>query len=361
MFWLGLIVSLCYIPGVTGAYIATQWPVLSILLPLALWRHGPFTWLHAIGLAFVLYAAVHLVSVPLFLDAVWGLWLLCMMALSFWLGSTLGDLRPLYRGLAIGASVSSIIGMFQHFGMPIVSRVSENPAGLYVNSVVQGMVLALVIVALVSERMWLWVPLLLPGFLLSGSRGAWLALAVGLLSVYVRRAWVFGLLGIVGLALLLRVQPNSSDQLRLLIWNDALHFLTPLGWGPGSFFSWLVPFRDTLITPEYAHNDAIQLVFEYGVAAIVPIGLFGFVLTRTKEREWPVFVTFITLGCYSMPLWVPIASFLACVVAGRIVSGWALDGLNRVDSRFHGLPWWWRGEDEGRGSIPVVARHQAGS
>jgi hypothetical protein len=357
MFWLGLIVSLCYVPGVTGAYVATQWPVLSILLPFVLWRRGPFTWLHAFGLAFIAYAAVHLVSVPVFADGVWGLWLLCIMGLSFWLGSTSGDLRPLYRGLAVGASASSVIGVFQYFGHPIVLRVSEHPAGLYVNSVVQGMILALLVVALVSERMWLWVPLLLPGLLLSNSRGAWLALAIGLLSVYVRRAWIFGLLGVAGLVLMLRVQPMSSDETRLIVWNAALHFLTPWGWGPGSFFSWLVPYRDTMITPEYAHNDAIQLAFEYGIAAVVPIGLFGFVLAQTKAREWPVFVTFVALGCYSMPLWVPVASFLACVVAGRIVGGWALDGIDRVDSRFYGIPWWWRNEEAGRGAVPVVARH----
>lgn len=361
MFWLGLIVSLCYVPGVTGAYIATQWPVLSILLPLVLWRRGPFTWLHALGLAFILYAAAHLVSVPIFFDGVWGVWLLCIMGLSFWLGSTSGDLRGLYRGLAVGASISSVIGWFRYFGFPMVLQVSDNPAGLYVNSVVQGMVLALLIVALVSERMWLWVPMLVPGLLVSGSRGAWLALAVGLLSVYVRRAWVFGLLGAAGLAFLLHVKPMSSDELRVLVWYNALNFLTPWGWGPGSFFSWLMPFRDTLITPEYGHNDAIQLIFEYGFAALAPLTIFGFVLSRTGAREWPVFVTFITLGCYSMPLWTPVVSFLACVVAGRIVGCWALDGIDRADSRFHGVPWWYGGStDASHAAVPVVAGNQTG-
>jgi hypothetical protein len=361
MFWLGLIVSLCYVPGVTGAYIATQWPVLSILLPFVLWRRGPFTWLHGLGLVFIAYAAVHLTFVPILYDGVWGVWLLCIMGLSFWLGSTSGDLRGLYRGLAIGGAVSSVIAVLQYFGVPTVLRISEHPAGLYVNSVVQGMVLALIVVALVSERMWLWVPLLLPGLLLSNSRGAWLALAVGLLSVYVRRAWVFALLGVAGLVLAVRVQPMSSDETRLLIWNGALGFLTPWGWGPGSFFSWLVPYRDTLMTPEYAHNDAIQLIFEYGFAAVVPLGIFAFALTRTRSREWPVFVTFATLGCYSMPLWVPVASFVGCVVAGRIVSGWAMDGLERDQSRFAGVPWWYGGAGAGHEPVPVVAGNQTGS
>ena len=47
MFWIGAVVSLCYVPGVTGAYIATQWPVLAVLLSFGLLRSGPFTAFHA--------------------------------------------------------------------------------------------------------------------------------------------------------------------------------------------------------------------------------------------------------------------------------------------------------------------------
>ena len=53
MFWLGAVVSLCYVPGLTGAYIATQWPVLAVLLSFGLLCRGPFTVFHAAGLLFV--------------------------------------------------------------------------------------------------------------------------------------------------------------------------------------------------------------------------------------------------------------------------------------------------------------------
>jgi hypothetical protein len=188
MFGLGLIVSLCYVPGVTGAYVATQWPVLSILLPLALWRSGPVTALHWAGLGFLAYGFARLGFAPLLLDGVFGLWLVCIMALSFWLGSTLDDLRGLYKGLALGAAVSSVVAAFQYFGLPLVPYASSNPAGLYVNSVSLGMVAAFLIVALASERMWLWVPALLPGLALSGSRGAWLALAIAAFGFWRRSA-----------------------------------------------------------------------------------------------------------------------------------------------------------------------------
>jgi hypothetical protein len=146
----------------------------------------------------------------------------------------------------------------------------------------------------------------------------------------------------------------------LIIWGAALHNLTWFGWGPGAFFSWLVPFRDTLLYPEYAHNDALQLAFEYGIAALLPIGIFGCLLTQKDGREWPVVVAFVVAGCYSMPLWVPVASFLACVAAGRVARDWALARRDRVNSRFYGVPRRRSGKETGGGAIPVVARYQAG-
>jgi hypothetical protein len=330
--------------------------VLSILLPLALWRSGPMTPLHWIGLLFIAYAAVRVFYAPLFADSVYGLWLVCIMALSFWLGSTMDDLRKLYAGLAVGASVSSMVAVFQYFGVSVVPYVTPTPAGLYVNSVVQGTVLALIVVALVSERMWLWVPLPILGIALSGSRGAWLALAAGLLAAYVRRAWVFVILGAAGLLLLM--QPlSSSDVLRLTIWTAAVHNFTWLGWGPGSFFSWLLWYDNNSIYPEYAHNDALQLVFEYGIAAVLPFSIFAFVLTRNSDRMWPVIVAFVTAGCYSMPLYMPVASFIGLVTAGRIVRSWALVRRERNSRRFDFVPREHRyAAQPGSTDIPMVAR-----
>lgn len=328
MFVLGAIVSLCYVPGVTGAFIATQWPLLSILLPCMLWRRGAVTVVHWAGLAFLAYAAVRLWYAPIIADGVFGLWLVCIMGLSFWLGSTLKNLRSLYAGLAIGASVSSVVAVFQYFGYAVLPSIGA-PAGLYVNGVASGAIGCLLVIALVSERMWLWVPLLIPGIVLSGSRGAWIALAIGLASMYVRGIWILLALG-TATTFFLTYPLAPSDALRMSIWSSAVDQLTWLGWGPGAFSSWLLYRDGSTFYPEYAHNDALQLAFEYGLAAILPISVFAFVLRRTAEREWPVIVAFAVLGCYSMPLWMPIASFLACVAAGRVVGGW---GMVRARSR----------------------------
>lgn len=321
MFWLGAAVSLCYVPGVTGAYIATQWPLLAVVLPFTLWRSGPVTWLHGLGLIFILYATARIPFSPLPDAGVFGVWLLVIMGLCVWFGTTATTLRELYAGLAVGASVSSALAVAQFFGFDTVVTgpyVNSAVPGLYVNSVQQGAVLALLIVALVSERMWLWVPALVPGLILSGSRGAWVALAVGLLACRVRRVWVFGLVGAAG-AFYLLTPLSSSDQLRVFIWRTAWDNLSLLGLGPGMFYTLLMQRGGETFYPEHAHNDALQLVFEYGAAALLPFAIFAAALRRTDAKEWPVIVSFVAAGCYSMALYIPLVSFLALASVGRVL------------------------------------------
>ncbi len=327
LFWLGVTVSLCYVPSVTGAYIATQWPVLAVLLSLGLWRRCPFTPYHGLWLVFLAYAVIRMTATPTPYASVWGLWLIVIMGLALWFGSTIGSPRSLYKGLAAGGTVSSALAVAQHFGLQWPPMTSSDPAGLYVNSVQQGTILALLVVALTSERLWLWVLPLLPGLALSHSRGALLALAVGLLGVYVRRIWVFGLVGAVGVVLLWWLPISSSDALRLEIWRIAWENLTWLGIGPGVFYTIMIPQPGGgWIYPEHAHNDALQLAFEYGVGALPVFAIFAFTLAQTRAREWPVVVAFITAGCYSMALWMPIASFLGLVCVGRVLRRHALYG-----------------------------------
>lgn len=368
MFWLGAIVSLCYIPGITGAYIATQWPVLAIVLSFDLMRTAilpafevlpkqPFTIFHAIGLAFVMYAFALWPHSSAPHASGFGVWLVVIMALSVWFGTALASVRELYAGLATGAAVSSLVAVLQYFGIEPVRVISENPAGIYVNSVQQGTVLALVVVALISERMWLWALPLLPGIVLAQSRGAWLALVVGLLGCGVRRLWVFGLVGAVGVFYFFSV-PVSSDIQRMYIWRTAWENLTWFGWGPGVFYAIVLPWNGTFsLYPEYAHNDALQLAFEYGVAAVLPFAVIGYALWRTDAKEWPVVLAFVTAGCYSMPLFMPITSFLALVAVGRIL---CLHGLGVRDGGHrgqHGLSREWSNSGTCGQAVPVESHH----
>lgn len=356
MFWLGAIVSLCYIPGITGAYIATQWPVLAVMLSFGLLRSGPVTVFHWLGLAFLAFATVHVFFTPMPYASVFGLWLIFIMGLSLWFGTTLSSMnvRDLYVGLAIGGTVSSFLALLQFNGfelLPTTSAVS-GASGLYVNSVQQGTVLALIAVALVTERMWPLALPLLPGIVLSNSRGAWLALTVGLLGCRFGRLWVFGAVGAIG-AFYLLTPLGASDQIRTLIWSYAWTNLVPLGWGPGVFYGVLFTGHDgVLFYPEHAHNDALQLLFEYGVGALLPFSIFVLALCRTSDREWPVVLAFVTAGCYSMPLWMPIASFLALVAVGRVLRTHALVRAGGYRRGWHVVSWW---RDHAAGSRQAVS------
>jgi hypothetical protein len=273
---LGSVVALCYIPGVTGAYIATQWPVLAVLLSFGLLQRGPFTVFHAAGLAFVAYAALRVPFSPAPDASVFGLWLVIIMGLSVWFGTVITNVRDLYAGLAIGGAVSSLLAVSQYFGWHPVAEVTPwNPPGLYLNSVQQGIILALIAVALISERMWVYVPLLVPGIFLAHSRGAWVCFAVGILGCYVRHLWIFAAVAVAG-AFYLLTPLSSSDELRMLIWDTAWEHLKWLGWGPGVFYT-IAMYHDGAfqLYPEYAHNDALQLVFEYGLGALLPFAVIG--------------------------------------------------------------------------------------
>lgn len=357
MFWLGAIVSLCYIPGVTGAYILTQWPVLAVLLPFALLRPGPFTGFHLLGALFVAYAAVRLPFNAAPVSGVFGLWLLGIAALAVWFGTTLTSTRELYAGLAAGAAVSSLVGVLQYLGFYIVPTTSAMPAGLYANAVQQGTVLALIAVALATERMWLWALPLLPGILLANSRGGFIVLAVGLLGCGVRRVWVVGAIAAVGVFYLLSPL-SSSDVQRVFIWHTTWDNLTWFGRGTGIYYIIMLS-QDgvTSFFPEYAHNDFLQLAFEYGLAALLPFTVIGYAMWRTDVKEWPIVLAFCTAACFSMPLFMPIAAFLALVAVGRILRVHGLDGINGHSGGRYFLPQRYRHRFATRGANVSLAPH----
>ena len=283
--------------------------------------------------------------------SVFGLWLVVIMGLTVWFGTTAPSLRDLYKGLAVGGAVSSAVAVLQHFGMDILPSTSLLPSGLYVNSVQQGTVLALIAVALASERKWFWILPLLPGIALSGSRGAWVALAVGLIGCHVRRVWVFGAVIAAGVVYML-LPLSPSDAQRTLIWATAWHNTTLFGWGPGVFYTILIPQGDgSSFYPEHAHSDALQLFFEYGVAATLPLAIFVFALCRTEDPGWPIVLAFATAGCYSMPLYMPITSFIALSAVGGVLRNYGMARSYGGHRGQHVVSW--RRSDDGAGWDPV--------
>lgn len=322
--WLGLAISLAFIPGYTGASIPTSWAVLSCVLPLVLWRPLSFTAVHwALG-SFLLYAYVSWFWATNHDDAVMALWTLSILAGCFCYGATLPSLNGILRGLALGFSFSSAVAVAQWLGYQPVLGNFIAPSGLVYNSALHGEILALIIIGLVIEREWLWIPALIPGLILSQSRGAYAAIIVGLILTRIRHPILLAI-GAAGVAYWATLTIGSSDSERFVIWRGAIHYLTFFGNGPGSFLSlWFNHPGGNIITPEYVHNDALQLAFEYGIGACIPLSLAGLLLIQYEEREWPLFAVFIFLGLFSFPLYSPITSVIGTLAAGRIARDWAL-------------------------------------
>jgi hypothetical protein len=341
MFYLGLIVSVCFVPGYTGAIIPTQWAVLSIVLPLGLWRSGALGPSALAGLAALAWSAISLAWAPNTYDAGFGLWLMCIWALALWFGSTIDDFRPLWQGLAIGLTVSSAIAIAQHLGFaPVLAHTAERPTGLFFNSTLMGASAALVIIALVSQRQWFYIPGVLPALILSGSRGAFLVLTLALLTRWLRVRYILCSMAIAALFLVLAVGDltGDSDTTRLTIWGAALRQLTFWGHGIGSFTTFYIATSSRMLYPGWVHNDYLQLWFELGIGALAIFWLYALALSQRSSDHWPIIFSFTLFGLFYFPLWTPLPAFMACMAAGAMLRDRHLDRIACTHGRLVGLP-----------------------
>lgn len=337
MFYLGLLLPVCFVPGYIGAIIPTQWVVLSMILPLGLWRSGvfiPATWA---GLAILAWSAISITWAPNAYDAGFGLWLACIWALAFWFGTTINDFRPLWRGLAVGMTINSAVVISQALGYRPV--LGEGNAGLMFNSTLLGCSAVLVIIALVSQRQWHYIPGILPAFFLAHSRGAFLVLALTLLTRWLRVRYILCAMALAAVILVLTLNDftSDSDKIRLTIWGSTIRSLNLWGHGIGSFSTYLI-YSDRMLYPERVHNDYLQLWFELGPMALAVYFAYFMVLRQRTSDHWPIFFAFTLFGLFYFPLWAPIPAFMACVVAGAMLRDRYLDWFARVHGRYVGLP-----------------------
>lgn len=343
MLYLGIALAVCFVPGYTGATIPSQWALLSCVLPFSLWRKAEIGAAHWLGLMFVVWAILSTAWATNYHTSVFGLWIVSIWGLSFWLGSSLQSLAQLWKGLAIGLSISSIVAMAQALGFhPVEIAEAGRFPGLLFNTTVQGATIALVLIALVSHRLWWYTPLLWVGLALSQSKGAALVLAAALIARFTH--WLFALALLVAGALAFTFLLDSADSQRLQIWGYAIRGLSLLGWGPDSFsdiyFSWYDPglAKRWLMHAEFVHNDYLQLWFEYGLGALAIFALFGLALAETENADWPVAFGFAILATFYFPLYLPIPAFIGCVVAGHLTRPRLSHGVVRDSRRFDLLP-----------------------
>lgn len=362
MFWLGLLLIVCFVPGYTGASVPTQWALLSAFLPACLWYRSQATTGHRLFLLWIIYALVSLTWILNFYSAVWGLWLLFIWALDYHLGTIITDLRGLWKGLAMGLSVSTAVAVAQALDyVPVETADPFRYPGLLFNTALAGVVLGLVIVALVVERLWWYIPPLAIGLVLSGSRGGLVVAALGICAGYSRLLAFTALIG-GSLAFIIHLDP--SDAQRLQIWGVTLNALVPFGHGIGSFGDLYYGYaaKMALIRPEYVHNDSLQLVYEFGIFALIPIGTFSLALV-VSGRNFPILFAWCAASLFFFPLYTPITAFIGCVLAGASIRDWDVVRRDRASRRPSFLSRFIDeepGTDFARGqTLPVVVRASA--
>ena len=318
MFWLGLILPVCFVPGYTGATIPTQWVLLSAILPAAtLWRAAPRLPLQTfLGLVFLGWTMLTLLWAPNYRTSVLGLWYVAIWALSYRLGTQTESLVPLWKGLALGLTLSTVVAIGQALGFNYVETNSNEWAGLLFNSTVAGLACAIVLIALCANRLWLYIPGPAIGLALAGSRGAYFVLGLTALLRLAGWRWTLGCLFLGAAAFTDWLAP--SDSWRLTIWGHALRNMSFLGWGPFAFNDIYYIFGRSIIHPEYIHNDYLQLWFEFGPGSLALFALGWLALGQDRSPNWYPAVAIAICATFYFPLYCPLLAFMACVLAGNL-------------------------------------------
>ena len=331
MFLLGLILPLCYIPGVSDLDILSGWIVLSLMLPFFFLRPIRLGVAHYLGLAFLGYATLSLLWAPVWQQGIWDLWQLAILAACFCLGDR-DDLPKLYKGLAIGIGINTILAICQKLGwQPVHHNNSDYPAGLFFNPDMLGESAALVSIALYSIRNYGLLVMTLPAVFLSGGRAAILSVVMILVLEGWKRSRVITLLialNIVGVAYFDNHKITSFGE-RWALWQDTASGLTPFGHGAGSFFMLYPKYAlrtDTMSTrPEDPHNDYLGLAFQYGLGATLVFAILGIGLVSSGPSRL-VLLAFGLIAFVSFPIRIPIEGLVGMVALGRLCRTSPVDG-----------------------------------
>lgn len=323
---LSFVIAVAYWPGVSGASTSPRWIIAAILFPAILFcRHDriPLTISGLLGLLFVGWSLASVGWSEHPVDTIGAGWQFLVLVSAFCVGATTTSMRPIYIGAALGLLISDGFAVAQFSGWvgPLQANV---PAGLFVNRNFFAEISALIAVALISERLWLLVPVTLPGLFLTGARGALLGLAAALTAILWRRSrWLTLALVVtaVGLLVALSLTGNKIDTAhdRIDIWRSTIAVLNWHGYGLGSFYesapriSW-IPYRF-----DHAYNEFLEAWFETGfVGFALMIAFWTSLLFGAAKTERLIVICLMVEACFEFPFHLPGTALLGCVVAGHL-------------------------------------------
>lgn len=204
-------------------------------------------------------------------------------------------------------------------------------AGLFLNPNFLGEISALVLIGLIAERLWLFTPVPLACLAITHPRGALLAFIVSFVFYIWKRSRVIALaliaMGIVAIGAMWKSDYRIAPvEQRFYIWADAYDGLKGRGQGIGSFRASFpeksTRFDNYTAKADHAHNDALELLFQYGIGAIPILILALLLLTVPMETARLMWLVFLVEGLFEFPLFLPAQGFLAAFAAGSLAYGW---------------------------------------
>lgn len=355
-------------PGWYAPNLVLRWAVLLVGLPFVVAVR--MTALHWIGLAFLGYAALSLLCTPFPLDGCYELGILAIVAGSFCLGSSLERCDLVFVGAALGLVPSLIVAVMQWIGRGkcfestdaicgafttwyeahAVLQLTPEPSGLFVNANLMGEASSLVFVGAIAGlrggRADRWVMVLATAsalcLILSHHRTSMIALATAGMTWGAekrfhkeKQLWLAALCAPLLLLFLCGIiffTDIPTVHERIGIWRSTVSGLTFFGHGAGSFRN-LIPLyflSESEGGLDYAHNDLLQLAFNYGIAALLPAALFGLLIISSTSPMRYVLLVFGIQSLAEFPLYMPVTGFLAALAAGHCSRDWAYCGWRDV-------------------------------
>src|SRR3984885_3926197 len=210
------------------------------------------------------------------------------------------NFHHLFIALSFGIGINSVYVLFQWFGYRPVIQIFNSPPGLFINGNILAETTALVIVGCIIHRLYYLLPLLAPSMLLPMQRGSMIALViVGMISIRIKLIGLKSSLFILAISVIMFILfyqfRTASIQDRLELWTFTITHLTWFGNGFDSFRINYLNATDLLDNSYYiihAHNDILELIYSYGIFAIIPIGAIGLSLWTSNPLRYVV-ATFI--------------------------------------------------------------------
>jgi hypothetical protein len=330
---LSFLVMTIYVSRYIGS--ATN-PAWAVMLLGAIWymfkNSVPLTLIHVLALLFLSYAALSLMWSPNGYEAfteLLALFSIFMIASKF-------KIESVIKGLALGLLVSDLVFIAQMYRLVDIFNATLLPAGLFINSNILAEVTALILVLLLINKMWWYLPIILPGLLVSSR-----ASLMGLIGALIVWAWYKSKVVASGLTLIgllafyfmsAHIDVGTVSQ-RLVLWSDTIRGITLFGHGIGSF-QYLYPLYSHLDLSQFrieeVHNELLQYMFELGFIAVIP--LIMMILVWNKEYA-PWLICFVIISCFGFPLHIAATAFMFATVMGYLSRDCNIFSLQLSDIR----------------------------